>query len=102
MKYFLNLVVSYPRITSIGLFIYTALSLLKLIWVDEFSIVVSLSAVVGYALMILILKVWLVAFFRDSIFKQLPSKFPWSFVLVTFIVLALSVAALAPMLGQYV
>jgi len=101
VNYFFKLINSYPKATVIGMFLYGVSSLLKLILLDKVEFTVSVLAVVGSVLMILCMKIWLIAYFRDGVFTAKSIDFPWPLLLSTLLVLTFSIVLLAPLLGSH-
>lgn len=100
-QYFLSLVTAYPKVTlAVGIF-YLILSLLILAkgdasWID------SARTMLAQVLVLINLKVWLVAFFRDKIIFN-PEKKQFGFlILMTFFLMFLEIIIVAPDFGNFV
>ena len=102
MKYFLKLLKSYPKKTTVVIGVLSVISFIKLVTIDGIGIFISLSAVVGFILMLLILKVWLVAVIEDSILISNSSNSVLSLLLLTVLVMMFATMFTAPLLNHYI
>jgi len=102
MKYFFNVLKSYPIKTIVIIMLFSIITFVKLIILDKLDAFVVLSVVIGNALMLLVFKVWLMVFFRDRILTAHAKSSPLTLLFMTVLMLIAATAFMAPLLNDYV
>ena len=100
-NYFLGLLKAYPKATLVLILVYSVLSMFVWLFVEKQDFGISILAVAGQVLQLIIVKIWVVAMVRDKIFISPTPKSFWFAFLITIILGLFALILLVPMLNVY-